>query len=143
MRGFEEIRLATGKGLLFVASTEGAARIYADRGELEKGFGYLEPIRKHLTPETLPLFHRLAYKTGHFELAVNLGKECYQLMPTYEVAFVNALAHAALREAEPTIGWLKCAVREGMPNLPMAVSGKEFDPVREDPSFDGFVKGFS
>ncbi len=139
----EQIRLSTGKGLLYVGATEAAARLLAEGGEQRKAYEYLSEIRGQLSPELKPLYHKLAYATGDYTTAIKLGKECYQIQPGYEVAYVNALAHTAINEVEPAIGWLKCALREGMPNLRDALSGPEFDPIRHNPDFESFVSNLS
>ncbi len=136
---FEQVRSGTGQGLLFVAASEGAARILAERGEAQQAYDYLHPIRKHIASESLPLYHKVAYQAGDYETAVKVGAECYQVQPGYEVAYINALAHAARHEVEPTIGWLKCAIREGMPAPERAIHTAEFDSLRSDPTFDQFI----
>jgi stage IV sporulation protein FB len=140
---FEQLRLGTGEGLLFVAATESAARLLAERGEHRKAFDYLHSVHKHLSSDSLPLYHKLAYQAGDYETAVKLGPACYQVQPGYEVAFVNALSHAALHDVEPTIGWLKCAIREGMPNPKQAVHTAEFETLKGDPAFEKFIEGIS
>ncbi|MBS0622274.1 MAG: site-2 protease family protein [Verrucomicrobia bacterium] len=139
LREFEQIRIAAGHGLLYIASTELCAQIYANRGEIQKAYDYLKEIKRHISPETLPLFHRLAYRTGDIEEAIALGKECYQASPDYQVALINALAHAVKSEVTPALGWLKCAVRDGLPNVEEVVQGREFDPIRNDPKFSEFA----
>ena len=140
---FEQLRTATGQGLLFVAASEGAARILADRGEARQAYEYLHPLRKQISSDTLPLYHKLAYQAGDYEAAVKVGAECYQVQPGYEVAYINALAHAARHEVEPTIGWLKCAIREGMPDPKRAIHTAEFESLRSDPNFEKFIEGLS
>jgi len=140
---FEKLRTGTGQGLLFVAASEGAARILAERGEAKQAYDYLHPIRKQISSETLPLYHKVAYQAGDYETAVKVGAECYQVAPGYEVAYINALAHAARHEVEPTIGWLKCAIREGMPDPKRAIHTAEFDSLRFDPTFEEFITGLS
>lgn len=133
---FRHVRTASGgKGLIGIAATEGEGRTLAKMGQEKAAYSLLQPIQKNLTPHALPLLQRLAYKTGDFATAVQVGKECYQLTPDPQIALTNAYSHAQMREAEPAIGWLKCAEREGLPNLATALQHAAFDAIREDPAF--------
>ena len=133
---FEEIRSRAGKGLLFAAATEGAAQILAQKGDTRTAYDYLKSLGKRLSPPLLPLIHELAYENEDFEYATHIGKEVYQVDPTYEVAYINALSHAALGQAKPAIGWIKCAIRDGLPRLKERLQSAEFDRIRNDPAFE-------
>lgn len=140
LNSFEQVRQRTEKGLLFVASTEAAARLLEKRGDISKAYDYLKSIKKHLPAASLPLLHRLAYANGDYALAVQVGKDSFQAVASYDVAFINALSHAALGEVEATVGWLKCALREGMPNPAEALNNSGFDIIRREPLFQDLEK---
>jgi hypothetical protein len=90
----------------------------------------LKEVRPHLSAEMMLLFHQLAYDAGDYQTVVQIGAECYQTAPTYEIAVFNALAHAQRHEAEATIGWLQCAQRDGVPDFNKLIQRPEFDFVR-------------
>ncbi len=140
---FEQVRTSTGKGLLYTVATESAAGLWADRGEQGKAYSYLKEIRKRLSPEALLLYQRLAYKNGDYDEAIASGKECFQNFPHGDIAFINALSHAAKREVRPAVGWLKCAKQEKMLGIEEALKREEFNPIRSDPLFKSLEQEFS
>jgi stage IV sporulation protein FB len=135
----EQVRQRTRKGLLHVVATEGLAHLLSEQGEDEKAYEYLKEVRKHLSPQSLPLFQRLAYAHGDYEQVVALGKEVFQLNPHYKVAWMTALAHASRGEVRPAIGWIECAIREGLPDADQALHDAQLDPIRQDPKFQEFT----
>ena len=68
-----------------------------------------------------------------------MGSDAYQVAPSYEVALLNAIAHAAMEQVEPTVGWLHCSIQEGLPDIQRALDRQEFDPLRTEPTFQAFV----
>jgi stage IV sporulation protein FB len=132
---FEQVRRSGGNGLLHVAATEGVARILEGRGEVDEAYAKLQEVEKRLPGASLPLLHRLAYNAGDVTKAAAIGTHAYQVASRYDVAYINALAYATLGEAQAAIGWLKCALREGMPNGAEALQDSAFDPFRDDPHF--------
>ena len=131
----QQIRMSTGKGVLYVASTQLLAGILTHQNEKKEAYQLLKEVRDHLDPEMLLLFQQLAYGNGDYDTVVQVGAECYQISASYKVAFTNALAHAARGEAEPAIGWLQCAKRDGMPQFEEALQRPEFDRIRSNPGF--------
>ncbi|MGE3557303.1 MAG: site-2 protease family protein [Candidatus Obscuribacterales bacterium] len=140
---YEQARNSTGKGLIFAAATESAATLWADKGEQGKAYTYLKEIRKRLSPEALLLYQKLAYKNRDYDEAISSGKECFQNFPSGDIAFINALSHAAKREVRPAVGWLKCAKQEKMDGIEEALKREEFDPIRKDPLFPSLEQEFS
>ena len=68
-----------------------------------------------------------------------MGKQVYQLRPEYETAVVNSLSHAALGEAEPSIGWLRAAIDAGLPNPSELLQKREYDLIRDTEQFKKIV----
>jgi stage IV sporulation protein FB len=134
-----QIRATTGKGLLYIAATQQLAQILSEQGHGKEAFDLLQQIRSQLASDFLPLYHRLAYEQGQYAEAAKVGRDAYQIARHYTVAYINALANAALGEVQATIGWLQCAQREGMPNLREALKDPQFDRLREKPAFRSYL----
>lgn len=135
LEAFGQIRSMTGRGLLFVAATQQIAALLADKEERPEAYRLLHEIRSDLAAEMLPLYHKLAYEEGDFAEVTRIGSDAYQVGRHYSIAFINALAHAAIGETGPAVGWLQCAKREGMPDLQQAVDDPKFDLIRKDDAF--------
>lgn len=131
----EAIRTATGVGMIYQAASEYLADMLSTRGRHQEAYEVLQPIKKKLSPGAFALFHYVAYKSGKWDEAIDLGSRSYQNLPNAETALINALCHALKGEAQPAVGWLECAVREGLPNLREALEKREFDFIRTTPQF--------
>lgn len=138
-----QIRATTGRGLLYIAATQQLAQILSDKGHGQEAFELLQKIRAQLASDFLPLYHRLAYEQGQYAEAAKVGRDAYQIGRHYTIAYINALAHAALGEVQAAVGWLQCAQREGMPNLRDAVKDPQFDKIREQPIFRHYTESLS
>lgn len=136
---FQEIRKGTKKGLLYTVSTQEMARILRHQEKYQEAYELLSSLGKNLTGDNLSLFHFLAYMSGDYETAVKVANQSFQNKPSYEVALINAFCYAALKQPQPSIGWLECAVREGLPSPKETLQKKEFDPIRHDPQFKEYV----
>lgn len=136
---FEEVRKAAQQGILFLIASEHIADIYRKKQRYDEAYGMLKPLQPALNPETLPLFHFLAFVNRDFPMVIKVGNQCFQMKPTYDTALMNAYANAYEAKAEPAVGWLECAVRQGAPSLKDIVNKTEFDPIRHDPLFHNFV----
>lgn len=134
-----EVRNGAKDGILFTMASSRLAEIYHDSGRNEEAYELLEPIKKHLSGAQLSLFHVLAFKHADYDTVIKIGNRCYQDAPSYKTALINSLAYAAMKEAEPAIGWLECAIREGLPSLKETIDRKEFDLIRDDPRFKKFL----
>jgi stage IV sporulation protein FB len=132
------VRDRTQEGILYTLATQEMAQIFRDQERYEEAYHLLLPIASSLSGESLSLFHFLAYMMSDFHKVIAMGNTCFQNNPTYDTALINALAHGALEEVEPAIGWLECAQREGLPSLSQAISREEFDLIRQDPRFLAF-----
>lgn len=135
---FEEIRKKTGRGLLYNVACQEMARIYRFQERYKEAYEILYPLRKNLQAETLVLFHFLALKNRDYPTIAKLSSEVFQEKPSAEIAYSNAIAFASLKKTEPALGWLECAVREGLTQLELHLQKPEFDPIRNDPQFKAF-----
>lgn len=83
---------------------------------------------------------QLAYREGELRHAINLGNQLYQNEPGFESALINALCHSLLGEVRPAIGWLNCAIQDGLPSPRRVLEKKEFDVLRNDALFQELLK---
>lgn len=134
----EEVRNKTKQGILYTFATQELAEIYRDKERYKEAYELLVPIKKTLSGEHLSLFHFLAYVNGDYEVVLEVGNKCFQDNPSYDTALINSLAFAMTRKPEPSVGWLECAVREGLPNPHETLRREEYDSVRSDPKFKEF-----
>lgn len=138
LKKLEMVRERTKEGLLFTMATQEMAEIFRNQEHYEEAYQLLVPIRETLSGDLLALYHFLAYMNGDFKTVISVGNKCYQDNPSYDTALINALAYGALAHVEPAVGWLECALREGLPSVAQAVKRSEFDPIRQDPRFRTF-----
>lgn len=140
LQKFEAIRTKTKQGILYTMATEEMAQILKHQGRSIEAYAVLNSIEKSLSKEFLPFYQQLAFENRDFKRSAKLAKEVFQLKPTYETALLNARSFASIREIEPAVGWLECALREGAPSLNEEISKKEFDAIRAAPAFQNFIQ---
>ncbi len=136
----ERIRSQTGSGLIFETATEPLALIFDRQGYLKKVYEVLSEIQKKLSMNGRRLLHRAAFYNRDFELTLTLGNHCFRDVQAYEIAYINALASAQLKDVKGAVGWLECAIKHGLPAIKEAVAKPEFDPIRQDSLFEHFLK---
>jgi stage IV sporulation protein FB len=132
---FINIKNLAKSGVIHLAASEYAAAILFDESNYQAAYEILNPLSSKLNPGGLRLLHQLAYRQGFWNEAILLGNKVYQNVPHYEVALMNAISHSVLGNIKPAIGWLKCTIRDGMPNVKEVLEKKEFDLIRNDPLF--------
>lgn len=116
-----------------------ASKIYALHGQFSTVYSLLKPLQSRLKNEGLSLLHLAAFKQKKWEDVVSIGDPVYQLSPTVEVAFTNAIAHAMLGNVRSAIGWLQSTKQDKTFDLSKQLEKKEFDPIRSDPVFRDFI----
>jgi stage IV sporulation protein FB len=137
---FRLVCQSAGEGVLYISATQELALICNLNGKQKEAYDLLLPIQKSLESDNLGLFHRLAYNVGDWETAAKVGTHVFQVLPTYETALVNALSCSLLNHAQASVGWLRCAIREGIPNVKTILQKEEFDPIRETVLFKELLK---
>ncbi|MFZ0565844.1 MAG: M50 family metallopeptidase [Chlamydiales bacterium] len=142
LQQLEEVRQETKKGILYTMATQEIAAIYRAQNRYQEAYELLIPLRKTLSGENLALFHFLAYMNGDFQSVTEVGNKCFQDNPSYDTALINALAYGGLSKVEPALGWLECAMREGLPSIHEALRREEFDAIREEPRFKDFAETY-
>lgn len=130
-----EIRRLTNEGRIYVKATQYIAVLLAAEQRFSEAYELLAPIQKQLDPEHLHLFHQLAYRNKDWKTAIELGNRIYRSYPGYDTALINAYCYSMLGEVEPAIGWLQCAIRDGLPNIRVVLHRPEFNQIRSDPRF--------
>jgi stage IV sporulation protein FB len=137
---FTFVRQQAPKGLLYVTTTQYAARILAEQGRYKQAYDWLVPLQNRLSPEYLHLLQQLAYRVQEWEQAVKIGQQAYQKDPLLDTALINALSYAVMGQAIPAVGWLRCAVQLGLPNVQTVIEKREFDAIRQSDAFQAWLK---
>lgn len=140
LQKLEHLVQLTKKGIIFLNATQMIAKILDHQGRARDAYQHLLPLKSQLPPESLALLHKLAYRLGELQEAISLGAMAYQRQPSYEAALINAFSYALQGNAKPAVGWLQCAVKEGLPNLHEVIQEMEFNNIRNDPAFRSFVE---
>ncbi len=140
---FEKIRNESKEGMIHIMATQYLAFLKYDLGRTKEAYELLLPIRSELSPEALCLLHKTAYDEKDYPLVEEIGGTCFQVMPSKEVAFRNALACAALAKAKPSVGWLETSFQEGLENIADILHASEFDLIRESELFQKFLTNHS
>lgn len=136
----DKVRLKAQKGLLFDAACEQLAFIYEKEGQIDKVYELLKQASSNLSIQGKCLLHRAAYYNKDFMLTLNLGGSCFQETQGYEIALINAMASAHLKDIRSCIGWLECALKHGLPNFQEAIQKEEFNAIRDDSLFKQFIE---
>ncbi len=142
LKEFEELRKKSQRGLIYIEASEKIAYLLEQKGERKAAYDILKELKEELSGEGRHLLHCLAYHNKDYILTLELGKRCFQDFPTHNVALINALVCASLDQTKPAIGWLECAIREGLPTISEVFEKKEFDKIRENPTFQAFMKNY-
>lgn len=127
-------------GVLYLTAVQLKADILFDKGLFKEAYDLLLPYKSKLSTDSLQLLHQLAYRRGEWQEAIALGNTAYRHQPSYETALINALCYGILGQAQPAVGWLKCALKEGLPNIGDVLKKGEFNAIRSDPQFQSMLQ---
>lgn len=133
------VRKQAQSGVIYTTATLLLAQILHIQGHNCEAYQLLLPFKDTLTPDLQLLLHKLAYGEKQWKTTIDIGHALYQHHPTYEVALTNALCHAQLGEAKPAVGWLQCAIKNGLLNIKEVLKMEDFDSIRQDPLFDSLI----
>jgi len=122
----------TQKGLIYQSTLELLGKIYFDRGDYDRAFLNLYPIREALSPAMTVTFHQLAGMMEKWDVVRELSEIAYSTQPNYQTALLNATAEAVKGDKQATLGWLMRAQNDGAPNIQLYVDRPEFNPFRDD-----------
>lgn len=134
------IRKQTKTGILHNSVNKLLARIFLAQGLNAEAYDVLYSIKNNLTIDEQEFLHQLAFSQNHWQEAITIGNALYQHQPTDKVALTNALCHARLGQARPAVGWLQCAIKNGLPNRKDVFQMEDFNPIRQDPLFEQIVR---
>ena len=137
------LREQTKEGFLYVKATENIARILANQGHFKQAYEWLIPIENQLSPDYLYLLQQLAYRLQNWENVIKIGNKAYQVNPLPDVALLNSFANTILGKTTPAVGWLRCAIQSGIPDIPKIIQSREFDVIRHTPEFESLIRTLS
>lgn len=129
----------TKKGMTHNFATQYLAQLLFEKGEIDSCYELLMPIKGHLSGPGKILLHEVAFAKEDYPLVSELSGKVYQLLPSAEVAFRSAQATAFQKQIEPTIGWLKAALDEGLEELTLHLKEEPFASLQEDKAFIHFT----
>lgn len=138
LENFKQIRESSKAGIIYQVATENMAHLLADQGDLKQAYETIASLGGKVSPDGINLLHQLAYSQNQWDETVAIGDKAYKNRPSYQTALINAAAHAALGSVKPAIGWLQCAIHDGMPHPQQVLARNEFDRIRSDPLFREF-----
>lgn len=135
LKDFQQIRLIGKNGVIYQSAIENIAQLLVEKDQFKEAYEILSPLGKKLSTEGLNLLHELAYKENHWEEVIDIGGRVYQNFPNSHIALINALSYAALGRTKPSVGWLECAIQDGIPNIEQVLERREFDLIRKESLF--------
>lgn len=130
-----EIHRLTKDGVIHVKATQYMAVLLSAQQRFKEAYELLTPIQKQLDTEHLHLLHQLAYRNNDWKKGIELGNRIYKIAPGFETALINAYCYSMIGDTEPAIGWLRCSIRDGLPNIHVVLHRQEFNNIRQDPRF--------
>jgi stage IV sporulation protein FB len=131
----QQLKRHVNDGVLKNSASQMMSSILFAKEQYDEAYTQISPIVKKLTPDFMQMAQQIAYKSGHFDEAVDFGNRAYQEDPTYEIALTNAYCFAKKGDATPAIGWLRRAQNDGVPNFLNILKEDVFDAVRYNPEF--------
>lgn len=131
----KEIYVNTDRGVVHYNSAVYLANLYFSQGRYDEAYKILQPEKDILEETTLPLYHQLAWKTGHFDEAISLSNQTYQVRPHYQTALINAFLNAEKKDVQAAVGWLKRSIGDGLPDIKTTLEHPSFNPIRNEPEF--------
>jgi Zn-dependent protease len=135
LNSFRAIRNKVTEGVIYQAATENEALLLVEKGDLNQAYDNLLSLGKKITPQGLSLLHQLAFNLKKWNEVISLGDKAYKNHPSYQIAIINAAAHAVLGNVKQAIGWIQCAIQDGLPHPKEVLARNEFDGIRLDPAF--------
>jgi len=130
----KDLRAQTSQGVLFQAATVMMSEILCRQGAIQEALQLLQPLAPKLDTMGLKQLQQLTFATHNWSEAIAIGNRIYKEEPSFNVALTNALSHAILSQATPTIGWLQCALRME-PEERRILERPEFNFIRHTSEF--------
>jgi len=136
----ESLRTKTKKGILYNLCTQYIAQIYYKKRDLKRVYELLKPIYKDIAPLELVMLQEAASLEQDYELVSNISGECFQVVPSPEIALRAAKASASKQDTRSTIGWLSAAANGGVQNIEEFIQDSAFDTVRDSKEFAQLIE---
>ena len=136
----EELRLKTKTGMVYRLTTQQLASLKIKQELYAEVYQLLLPLKGHLIGEASLHLHKAAYEMGDYAVVNALGGKVYQLLPDPQIAVMNGEASATQGDVKATVGWIRAAQKGGVKGLLSILEKKNFDPVREDPTFKELIQ---
>jgi Zn-dependent protease len=135
----QAIRQQAKSGMLYVSATQLVSRLLAEKGLWKQAYEMLFPLQTQLDPSYLRFLQQLSYRLQEWEQTVKIGNRAYQQEPTSETALLNGLSYAIMGQARPAVGWIRSAIKLGLPNPSQILAKREFDVIRQSPEFKSLI----
>lgn len=132
---FRVVREKSGRGMFYGLATVQMARVMTRLGETREALNLLKPEEKKLPKEAFPLLHNLAFEEGDFDLVSRLANDSYTMNPSVEIAWRNSIAYGYRSDVRAVVGWLRCAMRDGMVVTLDTLDNVAFRSVRHNKEF--------
>lgn len=135
----DQIRSKVSGGIFFLTATQYLAFLLSREGKRKEAYDLLTPIQEHLEDNSRILLQELAFEQNNHQLVADLSADCYQIMPTQQVALRNARSFAWLNQPKPAGGWLQAAWQAGPLNLASLLQEPSFSRLVQDSDFKEFI----
>lgn len=137
---FYILREQAGKGVLYLTATERIAEILSAKGRDQEAYDLLVPLAGKLDNHMKKVFQGTAVRLKKWQEAIKIGNKLYQDSPSVDTAITNAISHAMLGDVVPAVGWIKCAIRDGLQDVKVLLALPEFNSIRSDPLFQNLQR---
>lgn len=107
------------------------AKLKYQQGQYKDVVGLLKSLDHGLDGPQLELLVLSAIAVNDLQIMEQYGSKAYQEYPNYQIAVANARYHARLDQVVPAIGWLQCAIRDGLPNPKAVIDSDDFNTIRK------------
>lgn len=139
-KSFEAIREQAKEGIIYLQATQMLAALVKKKGDIQKAYDLLHGISRDLSIEGKAVLQDLSYLLGKYEESLQLGQDCYEQMPSAEVAFKNSCCSARLGKGQEAIGWIKSAIEKGLEAPLKVIDREDFNTIRDSKEFQAFVQ---
>lgn len=136
---FEEVMEKAPGGMLGNTAAQYLALINAKEGKKEEAYNLLLPIKDQLAEDTIGLLHELAFDNKNYRLVIELSAQAFQIRNDQATALRNAKAYAFEGKGRAAGGWLQAAWQFGGLDIREVLQEEEFEKLKGDREFEGFV----
>jgi Zn-dependent protease len=135
----EGLTITTEKGVIHDTAIINLSNLYFKQGRYQSTLSLLKPFADKLDGQSLALLIQSALHANELDLITQYGNRAYQELPSYATALANAKCYARLNQATPAVGWIQCAMRDGIPNIKDVLHSPDFDLLRTNENWKNFL----